>query len=80
MKLTDLEFDVRPGIEFVNLGNNEFMIANKEEKLARIIDNAGEVKISYNLSEIDVIKDFFFDKQTRTLYILSPTKIWELKI
>lgn len=91
-KLNDLEFDVRPGMEFVNLGSpekspggdngagNEFMVAEKDQKLARIIDASGEVKISYGLSEIDEIKDFFFDKQARTLYILSPTKIWSLKI
>ncbi|MEK7537308.1 MAG: hypothetical protein AAB584_02620 [Patescibacteria group bacterium] len=79
-KIVDLDFDVRPGAELINLGGKEFLAVDKELKLARIINDAGELKVSYNLSAAETIKDTFFEKESRTLYLLSPTKIWSLKI
>ena len=79
-KSADLDFEVTTAVKLVNLGNNEFMAVDKEQKLARLIDNSGGLKISYDLSNVDEIKDAFFDKESRTLYLLSLTKIWELKL
>ncbi len=88
----DLNFAIGPGVELVNLGNpekspngdhgasNEFMIVDKTDELARVVDDLGNLKVSYDLSGVDIVKDAFFDKEVRTLYLLSPTKIWELKI
>lgn len=79
-KLIDLDFEIRPGTELFNLGNNELLMVDKEMKLARLIDNSGGLKMSYDLSDVDEIKDAFFNKESRILYLLSPTKIWSLKI
>jgi len=76
----DLDFDVRPGTELFNLGNEELLVVDKEMKLARVISETGELKVSYNLSEVETIKDAFLDKDSRILYLLSPAKIWQLKI
>lgn len=80
VKIVDLDFDVRPGAKLVNLGGKEFLAVDKELKLARIVNDAGELKMSYNLSAAGKILDAFFDKESRTFYILSPAKIWSLKI
>ncbi|MBI4117090.1 MAG: hypothetical protein HY451_00130 [Parcubacteria group bacterium] len=79
-KIIDLDFDVRPGAELINLGGKELLAIDKESKLARKINDAGELKASYDLSSIETIKDAFFDKESRTLYFLSPTRIWKLQI
>ena len=79
-KLTDLDFDIKPGTELFNLGEKRFLIIDKEIKLARIIDDAGDLKVSYDLSDAETIKDVYFDKSDSMLFILSPTKIWSLKI
>lgn len=79
-KLTDLDFDVKPGMELFNLGEKRLLIIDKEMKLARVIDDTDDLKVSYNLSEAGTIKDTFFDKTDSTLYILSPSKVWSLKI
>lgn len=79
-KLIDLDFNVKPGTELVNLSEKKFLIVDKETKLARIIDDAGDLKVSYDLSSAETIKDTYFDKTASTLYILSPSKIWSLKI
>lgn len=79
-KIIDLDFDVRPGTELMNLGNKELLVVDKEMKLVRVISDEGELKVSYNLSEIETLKDAFLDKDSRILYFLSPAKIWSLKI
>ena len=79
-KSTDLDFDVTTAVKLVNLGNNEFLVMDKNQKLVRAIDGTGNLKVSYDLSDIEAIKDFYFDKQNSILYILAPTKIWTLKI
>ncbi len=79
-KIIDLDFDVGLGTELISLENNEFLIVNRSSRLARVIDNSGNLKISYDLSDAGTIKDTFFDKETKTLFILSPTKVWGLKI
>ena len=80
VKIIDLDFDVRPGAKLINLGGKEFLTVDKKLKLVRIINDAGELKMSYDLSPAETIKDAFFDKESRTLYLLSQTKIWSLKI
>ena len=80
VKLTDLDFEIKPGTELFNLGEKKLLVVDKEMKLARIIDDAGDLKVSYDLSDAEIIKDAYFDKTDSTLYILSPTKIWSLKI
>jgi len=80
VKTVDLDFNIRPGMELVNLGNKELLALDKEKRLARLINDSGELKVSYDLSDIDGVKDAFFDKETRILYLLSPAKIWSLKI
>ncbi|MEK7579944.1 MAG: hypothetical protein AAB469_02015 [Patescibacteria group bacterium] len=79
-KTINLDFDVKSGTEIVKLGEKELMVIDKESKLARVINDSGELVRSYNLSKIDQIKDSFFDKSSRTLYLLSPSQIWSLKI
>ncbi len=79
-KSIDLSFEVKPGAELFNLGGDELLIVDKETKLARVVDLSGEIKVSYDLSEIDQIKDAFFDKESKTLYLLSPAKIWKLSL
>ena len=80
IKLIDLDFEVQAGTKLATLNNNEFLVIDKEVKLARVIDDLGGLKTSYDLSDIDTIKDVFFEKESRTLYILSPFKIWQLKL
>ncbi|TSC90589.1 MAG: hypothetical protein G01um10142_376 [Parcubacteria group bacterium Gr01-1014_2] len=79
-KLIDLDFNVKPGMKLVNLGEKRLLIIDKEAKLARVIDDTGDLKVSYDLSAAETIKDAHFDKTASTLYILSPAKIWSLKI
>lgn len=79
-KIVDLDFDVRTGAGLINLAGREFLAVDKELKLARLINDAGELKVSYDLSVVETIKDTFFDKESRTLYLLSPTKIWSLNL
>ena len=79
-KTIDLDFDVRGGTELINLGNKELLVVDKEMKLARVISDAAELKVSYDLSDVESIKSVFLDKESRTLYLLSPAKIWSLKI
>ncbi|OHB18108.1 MAG: hypothetical protein A2734_00390 [Parcubacteria group bacterium RIFCSPHIGHO2_01_FULL_40_30] len=79
-KLTDLDFDIKPGTELFNIGGEKILVVDKEMKLARVIDDTGDLKVSYDLSEAETIKDVYFDKAVSTLYILSPAKIWNLKI
>lgn len=80
VKLTDLDFDVRPGTKLFNLTDKKFLVVDKEIKLIRVIDDTGDLKVSYDLSIIETIKEVYFDKTDSTLYILSPSKIWSLKI
>lgn len=80
VKLVDLDFDVGPGTELVNLGGGELAAIDKKTKLARIITDSGELEKSYTLSPIDSVTDVFFDKESRTLWLLSPEKVWSLKI
>jgi len=79
-KIVELDFDVGLQTKLVNLNGQEFLVVDKELKLARVINDAGELKKSYDLSSAETIKDAFFNKESRTLYLLSPARIWELKV
>ena len=79
-KIIDLDFDIRPTSELFKTGDNELLAVDKETKLARLISDEGELRVSYDLSAIDTVKDAFLDKPSRTRYILSPAHVWELKL
>ena len=79
-KTVELDFDTPTGTKLINLGNNELLIIDKGAKLARVILDSGELKVGYDLSDVETIKNSFFDKDSRTLYLLSGTKIWSLKL
>ena len=80
VKTTDLEFEVGPGTELVDFNENRLLAVDRNAKLARLIDIDGNIQESYDLSELDLIKDAYFDKASSTLYLLSSNKVWGLKL
>lgn len=79
-KTADLEFKVGTGTELINLGERGLLVVDENARLARLIDTDGNIQESYDLSEIDLIKDTYFDKESSTLYLLSSNKVWQLKL
>lgn len=88
VKTVNLEFETGPNVELVNLGDpstssgqgKRLLAVDKNAKIARLIDADGNIQESYDLSEIDSIKDTYFDKENATLYLLSSNRVWELKL
>lgn len=75
----EFDFDISKDSKLFKL-NNDFIVLDIEAKKARIIDNGGNLKTTYDLENTGELTDGYFSETTKTLYLLSEDKVWNLRI
>lgn len=61
-------------------GKKEFLILNPEEKIIRRVNDNAELIESFDISPAGEIKDISYDPATSTIYIVSSSGLWKIKM
>lgn len=75
----EFEFSISKNSRLFNL-NNDMIILDIDAKKARLIDNGGNLKTTYDLENTGELVDGYLNKATKILYLLSKDKVWNLQI